>query len=807
MNQDPNPALQFAPNWALNVGEAGRAFVYGGLTLFCLAIVLWAFFGKSSTAGKVATGLFVVGSFGLFGAMAALASLFLNNQFEFGYVFSHGGSDVSTPYKIASVWTAQEGSFLLWGCTSALFGVLSIWGTGLYRRWYGVSYATFLAVICGILAYESPFNIPKEVMVHGKVFLPPNGAGMVPSLQNYWVIIHPPTIFMGFGSLTILFAYSVAAMLSGNAEDWVRRARPWSLVTLAILGLGVCMGGMWAYETQGWGGFWAWDPVENVSFVPWLFTAALAHGLIVQNTKGRWTGPNLFLAAIPFLAFVYGTFLTRSGLLDKVSVHSFASMDKSALLVLRTFMIAVTAAYAVLFAVRGRALAAKESPDPDAHTGLRREGMYRFGVLILSLFASVVALGMSWPVISALRGGQGAAVEERTYHLVVAWFFIPTMIAMAIAPFVSWRAMGRHELWVRTSSVLSIAAGLTGLAMLAMTNPTIGVHLHGGETVTMPFGWRAPLVPWLAVLLFVCMLVAVGNIWRVAEVVSRSKTTTLGGFIAHLGFATLMAGLIISRAFEQKQTELIQPGETVRMLDYLVTYKGLSTTDLEDRNNKALFDVESPDKSHFTARPGLYFYQDGPTEEDSKPQVWPHVEKGLSHDVYFALHPPIVDAWDKPETFKPGETKVISDVSVRYDKFTSEGPLGQVGAKFGALLTVRTQEGEFKVHPTVTLTDQGLVPDMGPVGNDYRIAMLSVSPLDQSVQLRLMFAQPLYPVDLFYKPLTSLVWIGTGILTLGAAMSAFARRRPRSGRDPVPAATEPVRPKGIDPEHAPIPAT
>ena len=186
--------------------------------MFIVAILLWLSGDGWAKASKVASGLFVTGCFSLFAALGVLALLFINDQFEYKYVFDHGGSDVSLAYKIASVWTAQEGSFLLWGCTSALFGVLTLWGTGIYRKWFGIAYAAFLASIAGILAYESPFNLIPQIQAHGITFLPDHGAGMTPALQNYWVIIHPPTIFTGFGSLTVMFAYSIAAMMTRQCE-------------------------------------------------------------------------------------------------------------------------------------------------------------------------------------------------------------------------------------------------------------------------------------------------------------------------------------------------------------------------------------------------------------------------------------------------------------------------------------------------------------------------------------------------------------------------------------------------------------
>ena len=615
---------------------------------------------------------------------------------------------------------------------------------------------------------------------------------MTPALQNYWVIVHPPTIFSGFGSLTVLFAYGFAAIMTGNVLEWVAKVRPWVLVSMAILGLGLCMGGMWAYETQGWGGFWAWDPVENVSFVPWLFCVALIHGVIVQVTKGRWVSSNLLLAGLPFLMFLYGTFLTRSGLLDKVSVHSFTSMDRNALIVLRGFMIGVAVIYLGVWARKGLA-AARLVKKPETDFGLAREGFYRFGVLTISLFASVVALGMSWAVITALKGGEGSAIEEPTYHMVVVWFFVPVIIAMAVAPFVSWRSMTGRELWLRVSSVLSLSAGLTGFAMLALTNNQVGVHLQGDETARMPFGGHVPLVPWMAFLLFCCVFAGIANAWRAIESSKRSSSS-LGAFVAHLGFATLMAGLILSRGFEQKASDYVQQGAPANLLGYTVAYKGMSGNGVTDRNGKVLFDVTNPDGSHFEAQPGFYMYDKG---EDQPPgvQTWPHVQKYLSHDVYLSLHPPVVKVWDDPLTLAPGATQSIEKFQITYLAPTSEGPLGQPGAKFGAKLRVATPEGTFDVHPTEEITDSGVRQPMVDVGPSFLMYMERMDAANRSVSVQLLFRHPLYPVDLYYKPLTCLVWLGAGLLFIGGGFSAAARRvrRPVSATAPAEAGTEKAR--------------
>ena len=789
MDSDLLQQLPDAPRWALLTGQAGNYLVIGSIAFFAIAIVLWFLQAKKPSLAKPASIFFFAGCLAVLGTMACLVALFATNQFEFQYVITHGDNKTSLNYKIAGVWTAQQGSFLLWACGSAIFGMLAFRGAGLYRRWYSIAFSVFLASLSGIIAYDSPFGSMQGLTLNGVVKLPHDGTGMTPALQNYWVIIHPPTIFMGFGSLMVMFALSLAAMLTSNATDWIKIVRPWALVSASILGLGLCMGGMWAYETQGWGGFWAWDPVENVSFVPWLFTIGLIHGVIVQTTKKRWIGTNLVLGGLPFLTFVYGTFLTRSGLLDKVSVHSFAEMNHVALIVLEVFLGFAAAVFLLSFIFKGLALAQQSTSEPEA-PGVDREGAYRAGILLLSLMATGIAIGMSWPWWSALRTGTGSAIEERQYHLVIVWFFIPVMLLMGIAPFISWQKNTLKEIFNKLVSVLSIAAGLTGFAMYIIQNPKIGVHQVAGASVGMPFGRSMALMPWMAVLIYVCMFTAVANIWRITEIFKRSKLG-IGGFVAHIGLAVLMSGMIISRGFEQKDSGVVsQIAPPARILGYQIAFKKLDqkSPNLDDRDGKVIFSVNGPDGQKFDATPGLYYYPG----EDGTPtaMVWPYVQKYFAHDFYLAMNKPVIEAWEKPLDFTEGQTRIIKapvdddsgegDMTVTYKKFAMNGSPGQAGTTFGAELTIGVAGKQYDVTPTMAISQGAPDREIPAVGTNYRMALLSIDPATKAVKLQLMFAAPLYPIVLFYKPMTILVWLGTGIMTLGGLISAFSRRLRKS---------------------------
>lgn len=777
--------LPLASDFWLGVGVLGKVLVFGGIVFFLGAFI--------QQLVKVRTRIpcFAIGCVCVFGAFASLGSLFVADQFEYEYVWSHSEKINGLGYKIAAIWSGQQGSFLLWATCSAIFALFALRGVGPYRRGYLASISLFLGSICAILAYETPFNLQ---LFEGKAFIPPDGTGLAPSLNNYWVIIHPPTIFLGFGSLIVLFAYAVGALASRDYDGWISRVRPWSLISLAILGLGLCMGGFWAYETLGWGGFWMWDPVENVSFVPWVMVVGLVHGIIVQTAKNKWHFSNLLLAGAPFLLFVYGTFLTRSGFLADVSVHSFATMEKNAHKVLLGLLIASLAGFLGLWfqrMVTNKALTARKEPMLERASlgpakGLHREGMYQLGILFLVLLGAATAIGMSVPLFQALRGKEVKVVEEHLYHLVLSWFFIPTMILMAVAPFASWRRMALIPFLGRILNVFSITLGLVGIAMFVLNNPSVGVQADPTGKIDIFRGQSVPLFGWIVFLFGLCAFVAVANIWRLVEVMRKGKLSG-GAFISHLGVAVAMAGLIVSRGFEREQQHVVQAGSTAVPLKE----KGIrSFVDLVenqefkpmDRSNKIAFKFSGPGKQ-FVATPGLY-YSLPPQGGEPAPVVWPHIENFWSHDLYVALQAPSDDVGDAVEV-EPGKTVTFTgpvwsnlterDYKVTYHEIVQEGEAGAASTLFGAKLTVKDPEGH----------DIELVPKMGVGGQsepavldeEFSISLEGMDAATKTVTLDLKYNRPVMIVHTFYKPLTILVWLGVGILTFGGLLSAWYRRR------------------------------
>lgn len=774
-----------APAWGMALGPLGKGLIFAAIAFYLLSVVGWA--TKRNRLGSVG---FWLGSFSLFGAFGILATLFLGNQFQYEYIFSHSEKVLATKYKVAAIWSGQQGSFLLWAVCSAIFGLWVAPRTGQYRRWFTIPYALFLGLLGAILAYETPFNLIPEIAALPKAVLPPTGTGLTPTLQNYWVVIHPPTIFLGFGSLTVLFCWSIAAMMERNPLDWAKMVRPWAILSTAILGLGLMMGGFWAYETLGWGGFWAWDPVENVSFVPWVLGICLIHGLIIQAARGRYIGANLMLAGLPFIAFVYGTFLTRSGFLGDSSVHSFAQMQRGALWVLVGLGLISLISFFGIYFTRGRRLSA-EFAAGSAPQGVNREGLYQSGILLMSGFGAATAIGMSMPFISSLVMKKNVAIEPWLYHQILSWAYIPIMLLMAIVPFASWRSMPGKQLFNRVLNILTLSIGLTGMCLLFIRHPNMGIAADSAKTTVIAGVINIPTVFWASFLIFLSLFVGIANIWRFAETVRKSPMS-VGGFVSHFGLAVFMAGMVMSSGLEKKERLNIQRSRPDQGLGFTVSLKANpEPSKLFDRDNKIEFNVQGPDGG-FTARPGLYYTDsnDGP-----KPTLWPHIQRYGTHDVYFTLGAPSMNYWDNPEMFKPGESKTFKDVTLKFHGYDMIGEPGQPGTKFVSRVTLSYAGESFELKPIFSI---GGEPSM-PQGGEFTVLMTRMDAATKGAEFQIFFAEAIYPIEIYYKPMTGLVWGGAGILTIGGLMAAFYRR-PRNPQGPQPLDSEPV----LEPETEPI---
>jgi cytochrome c-type biogenesis protein CcmF len=297
--------------------------------------------------GRISFFIDVVSVLGIF---IILYSLIADHRFEYQYVYKNSGKDLEPKYILSAVWSASEGSFILWAISHAILGVIVVFTA---KKWEApVMTILSFAQVClatmmlGIYFFgtkigASPFALFREQMPDLPAFQVADyalkiqdGNGLNMLLQNYWMVIHPPVLFLGFASTIIPFGFAMGGLITKNYGDWVRPALPWALFSACVLGVGIMMGGAWAYESLSFGGYWAWDPVENASLVPWLTLIAGIHTLLIYKHTGRSLQTSFFLIAITFILILYSTFLTRSGILGETSVHSFADLGMNSQLYL-----------------------------------------------------------------------------------------------------------------------------------------------------------------------------------------------------------------------------------------------------------------------------------------------------------------------------------------------------------------------------------------------------------------------------------------------------------------------------------------
>ncbi|MEM1118120.1 MAG: cytochrome c biogenesis protein CcsA, partial [Bacteroidota bacterium] len=376
-------------------------------------------------------------SLGVVVSSAMLWVALFGHHFDIAYVYQHASTGQKLIYTFSAFWAGQEGSLLLWGAMTAAVGaVLVRWSvrtdgieaTQEARRLFAAPVMAVVA-LCQVFLLSmivglrlGPLTVgsgmfmtladkyPDAPMLQVAGFVPGDGQGLNDLLQNPWMAIHPPTIFVGFTLLMVPFAFAVAGLYRRRYTQWVRPALPWSLIGSGVLGVGIMMGGWWAYETLSFGGWWAWDPVENSSLVPWIFGVAALHAMVVQKKTSGGHKAALWLSVLTFQLCIYSTFLTRSGILGDVSVHSFVDLGLYNQLLLWITSIGVVGFGLLL--LRWRDLPAPPTPPAT----LSRESLVFTGALLLAVTGGVIILGTSAPIFGQLFRDNPSAVPIAFYN-------------------------------------------------------------------------------------------------------------------------------------------------------------------------------------------------------------------------------------------------------------------------------------------------------------------------------------------------------------------------------------------------------
>jgi cytochrome c-type biogenesis protein CcmF len=534
------------------VGDLGHLFV---ITSFMTAFVTALSYFKAVTVssldkkaawlqnGKVS---FYIHTIAVLGICVTLFVIISNHYFEYHYAYNYSDKKLPVYYLISTFWNGQEGSFMLWMFWHAVLGIIIIHTNKFWEAPVMTIFAlvqAFLAsMILGVVIPglnvkigSSPFILLRDAMREAPIFaaqpefVPKDGNGLNPLLQNYWMVIHPPTLFLGFASTLVPFSFCIAGLWLKKYRDWVRPALPWALFSGAILGLGILMGGYWAYETLNFGGYWNWDPVENAVYVPWLILIASIHTMITYKNSETALKASIILVIAVFVLILYSTFLTRSGVLGDASVHSFTDLGLSGQLLIYLFFF--TAMAVVLSIFRW-----KEIPSTEKEASVySREFWIFIGALTLSLMSFQVLIPTSIPVwnkIVGLFGGTSnlapPAEQITFYSKFQLWFAVIVGLLSGVGQFFWWKKIDKAQLRKDLTTPVLIALVLFALIITV------------GQIYTIEY----------IILTFAGVFTFVANIWILSIVIKTSPGLS-GGAVAHIGVGLMLIGIMFSAGYSK----------------------------------------------------------------------------------------------------------------------------------------------------------------------------------------------------------------------------------------------------------------
>jgi cytochrome c-type biogenesis protein CcmF len=565
------------------------------------------------SAERAALGVWVA----LTACMLLLIYAFLTFDFSVRYVAFN--TNLGTPfyYRITALWGALEGSIILWAWMLALYTLIVVTQ---YRRRQPEFYPWVLSVMLGVAAFfllvmtipAPPFERLSPV--------PPDGRGLNPLLEDSGMITHPVALYLGFTGFTVPFAFALAALITGRAgEEWITITRRWTIVAWYFLSLGLLIGGWWSYHVLGWGGYWAWDPVENAAFMPWLTATALLHSVMVQERRRILKLWNLTLVILTFGLTIFGTFLTRSGIIG--SVHAFTQgaigqffLGFLALVLLGSFS---------LLAWRMDRVRAQGELDSI----VSRESVFLLNNLFLVAAAFTVFFGTIFPLLTEAIRGEKISVGAPFFNLVNIPIFLGLLLLMGVGPLIAWRRASWDNL--RRNFVVPVAAG----AAAAAAARALGLA-------------NLLVLACLAVVVFVAGTMAVdygravrarrrsGDGWGAATWgLLRRHNRRYGGFVVHLGVLVVALGVAGSQAWSVQTETTVQRGEHVELAGYRVTFERLTASE-ESNHAKVtgVFTVERDGMRPATLLPAKKFYS-----QEQSPIAYVDYRLGLIEDVYLVL--------------------------------------------------------------------------------------------------------------------------------------------------------------------------
>ena len=554
-------------------------------------------------------------------AVISLLHSLINLDFSLKYVALNTSTDLPTIYRFTALWAGQAGSLLLWSFILSIYIAITVFNNSRSRKHFSPYVnSTLYFVLAFFLLLNAYIESPFEELS----FTAEQGRGLNPILQNAYMAIHPITLYIGYVGVTIPFAYAMGALLSGRLnDDWIRLSRKWALFAWTFLSVGLLLGARWAYLELGWGGYWAWDPVENAAFMPWLTCTAFVHSIMIQEKKGMLKRWNVILIIITFFLSIFGTFITRSGIIS--SVHSFAQSDIGpyflgfiALILLFSFTVVIYRAEYL-------------KTDTRFDSIISRESAFIFNNLLFLGAAFTVFLGTIFPILTEAIMGQKVLVGPPYFNRVNVPIGLVLICLMGIGPLISWRKASKKNLinnfmvpiitGISTSIILILLGireitAVVSYSLCAFVFATVFSEFIKGTKVRASRGEN--------------------YLTAFTKLVSRNKRR-YGGYIIHIGVAIIVIGITSSSVFVKTREATLNPGESFQIAQYTLKYDSINqyTTDAKHGTIANLIVFENGEKvGHLKPEKNIYKYE-GNREINQETEV--ALRSTIKDDLYVTL--------------------------------------------------------------------------------------------------------------------------------------------------------------------------
>jgi cytochrome c-type biogenesis protein CcmF len=578
------------------LAELGRAALLLCLGLSVYAAVVGAYAARQRRARLSASAAnAVVASFACaLVASGVLLTALARHDFSFRYVSSFTALDLPLGYVLSAFWGGQEGSLLLWLLILTGYSAAAV----LLNRIVGRDVIAWVVPVLGGITAFFAFMLVTVSSPFVTQAAPLDGRGLNPSLQNPYMLAHPPLLYLGYVGLAVPFAFAMGALLARRTDErWIVATRRWTLTAWAFLGIGQLVGAHWAYVEVGWGGYYAWDPVENAALMPWIAATAFLHSVMVQEKKGMLRVWNVLLVILAFSLSIFGTFLTRSGVLN--SIHSFTESSLGPWFL--GFICAILAFSLVLVFRRMELL---RSPT-RLESALSREATFLYNNLLLVALCLTILWGVVFPIVSEAVRGEAATVGPPYYNFFLRAFGLPLLVLMGIGPLIAWRRASLSAL-KRTFAVpigVALAAGLVLLLLGAGRSPiglaayTFSAFVLASIALEFVQGTRARMA-----------LSSDGPARAFSQLVARNRRR-YGGYVVHAAVVVLAIGIAGSSVYDSTAEGRLRPGESITVADYELTYQRTTETDTANaRELRAIVHVERNGKDLGTIEPGKNAY-------------------------------------------------------------------------------------------------------------------------------------------------------------------------------------------------------